>query len=772
MWAATAAAQPVYAPVATPAAGTDRYVASAGVGGLWAVSDGVSAVVRDARGADRLTRSVADFASVIPGLDAGTARIGQICLSESGRLLFITVQRPARTDTLTSRTDEIVRIEVETGAASRFATIVLNGVANASAQSSPLVHAGGRLYAAGASGVIGYNSFRNDVTATSATTIGPFSPGVSAMAYDRAGPSLFILLRDNRLLRHNLVSGQSVQLLPPSASPTVTSMAFCDHHGGGGTGGLFFGQADGRVRLLSTAAAREAGGTPSDYASVGTVTPAMTRVAAGFDGSLLVGRSGETVGITDASDTRLTFENWMVDELAQQVRFAKSLISPSGEPAGWVIDGNVVPGGTLFHPATPDAAAWAVLLLLAGDDVLGDTEARPLVRLILKRYAGQLPGPAPSRTADGIYRHWIDPATGGVKPGWDPEFAVMSTMKLVAAAARAGNFYAGDAEIVIAARAICCGVGNHDAYLTGQNHSLYLKGLAGGGPDPNSALQPFHEGIMFVEQAAFYGSSSTDSFDAWLDRSWLPFAQIITDRSITSNWFGFQPAFVSIYPMLLTERYRNDPAWQEQVASVSASAAAWTDDNLLRWFTVFSAGTSKPEWGGYHADRFFDAPGSVSTLTALMGLAARADAGGVREAGAAYHAYRAGARQAFRGGSSILYRRSSLDPAWTPPDGGLPDIAMGGLGLAELLRPGFAGRVLLSGYPVCSACAADVGRAGGTYGPDGVLNNNDFVVFIDAFFGGNRLVADVGSQGGVAGGDGMLDNNDFIVFIDAFFGGC
>lgn len=69
------------------------------------------------------------------------------------------------------------------------------------------------------------------------------------------------------------------------------------------------------------------------------------------------------------------------------------------------------------------------------------------------------------------------------------------------------------------------------------------------------------------------------------------------------------------------------------------------------------------------------------------------------------------------------------------------------------------------------ACAADIGSAGGVAGSDGTLDNNDFVVFIDAFFSMSPM-ADVGSVGGVAGGDGAWDNNDFVVFVDWYFAGC
>jgi hypothetical protein len=66
---------------------------------------------------------------------------------------------------------------------------------------------------------------------------------------------------------------------------------------------------------------------------------------------------------------------------------------------------------------------------------------------------------------------------------------------------------------------------------------------------------------------------------------------------------------------------------------------------------------------------------------------------------------------------------------------------------------------------------ADVGSQGGISGGDGALDNNDFVVFIDRFFGHDPR-ADYGAQGGVGGPDGLFDNNDFVVFIGLFFDGC
>jgi hypothetical protein len=80
----------------------------------------------------------------------------------------------------------------------------------------------------------------------------------------------------------------------------------------------------------------------------------------------------------------------------------------------------------------------------------------------------------------------------------------------------------------------------------------------------------------------------------------------------------------------------------------------------------------------------------------------------------------------------------------------------------------------LASVPVAPCGPADIGATGGAPGPwggDGVLDNNDFVVFIDWFFAGD-VRADRGIAGGVPGSDGAFNNNDFVVFVDQFFGGC
>ncbi|MFT3684853.1 MAG: GC-type dockerin domain-anchored protein [Phycisphaerales bacterium] len=95
------------------------------------------------------------------------------------------------------------------------------------------------------------------------------------------------------------------------------------------------------------------------------------------------------------------------------------------------------------------------------------------------------------------------------------------------------------------------------------------------------------------------------------------------------------------------------------------------------------------------------------------------------------------------------------------------------LGRGPADATGFQGTSLaVTGIKVPTVCGADVGSAGAVLGPDGMLDNNDFIAYIGAFFANDLLISDVGKAGGVTGPDNQLDNNDFIAFINVFFSGC
>ncbi|MBY0307469.1 MAG: hypothetical protein K2Q09_01885, partial [Phycisphaerales bacterium] len=84
-----------------------------------------------------------------------------------------------------------------------------------------------------------------------------------------------------------------------------------------------------------------------------------------------------------------------------------------------------------------------------------------------------------------------------------------------------------------------------------------------------------------------------------------------------------------------------------------------------------------------------------------------------------------------------------------------PSIGVARIGLFRApasTAAGFQGDSLaVTGLKVPTVCTADVGSQGGLTGPDGSLDNNDFIVFISSFFNADAVMADVGQQGGLTG---------------------
>lgn len=756
-------AGPVVAPSAHAGPPLSSAVAAASLAGWTAAANSRTDTVelRDVSGALRRTITRAELAASLPWMNFNTDADGPCLLafSDSGRLLFIGVcDTNASTDGQPA--DAILRYDTYLDQLSVFHRVELGGF-----NTSPrpmAVHFKGRLHVAQGTTVTSLVARMNDATGIVASTASfGIASNTTALAVDRAGNALHAA-SGTQLARASL-GGSSLAFTPVGTLPAAArALAWSDHFGAVGQGGLYVAHAvpsgsapeTPLVTFIPAAMARGGGAwSPSTYLRGGTPPSGL---AATCDGRLLLGlASGDCLLIRDDGDQRLDLAAWQADEHEQVVRFATSLISPDGEPPGWVIDADVVPNASRFHPATPDAAAWTVMVLLVDHAMTGDARSLDLVRTILTRYGGlAADGIRPSRNADGIYRHWISPTTGGVKPGWDPEFATMSTMKLVAAAARAMRHAPDDPVIRAAAHEIICGVSNWDGYFDSAGR-MYLKGLAQGGRDGASASSGWHEGVIFAEQAGAYGSTlGPASATFWLTRAAWPAGSLVTGRGITSGAPGNAGAsFISLYPLLLIDRYRVDDAWRTNVLNLRLNHAAWTDDNAPAAFTVFSAGTTKSIWGGYRADSLFDHPGDISTFPSLLafgGLGPQA----TPEIAGAYHAYRLGMRQVFKGGASILYRRSNVDPAYRPDSAGIPDVVLGGLGLAELLQPGVVASTLTGPYPSC-LCPSD-------WNGDGGVDGGDLTAFFADWEAGD---ADLNADGGT-------DGSDIGVFFGFWEAGC
>lgn len=733
---ARASASPTTAPWNVDGPDDSVAVAAAAVSGWYAVADSYedNVEIRDIRGNLVRLITAAQIQALAPWMTftGGPDGPAALAFTDSGRNLFILVTDSSIPgDGLGS--DVILRYDAPSDSLSLFARLEAAS-SEAAFPHLSIAHFRAGLYVGTPSGMMVFSANANDTSGFFITTIPlPDAGVVRGLAIDRDNLRIYAASPTN-LYRSNLspISWTLVGAVGGTAGSEARAIAWADHFGNpnGSQRGLYVlrdspgGAAPFDIRFVP---ALQAQGSltyaPSTYTSSAT---AWHDLCAAPDGSLLVAADEDAVSLTDSLDTRLTFDAWVQDEFNQHIALARGLISPDGEPTGWVIDGDVIPSWSRFHPATPDAAGWTIFALLAADRVNADASAKDQIRSILNRYAGlAATGPAPLRTADGIFTHWIDPATGSTKSGWGVEYATLSTMKIVAGAARAMRAYPDDPEIVRAAARIIFNTKNWSTYtpsltVNGFDGLYFLGSLAGG--TSGSRSNPYNEGIIFVEQSGVYGGTNGSSANSrWFTRDLWPTATYLAGRSVTGDaGNSFQSAFLTMYPMLLSKDFRASPSWQSQVQNLRWSHAAWTDNTGTQYYTVFSAGTGQSDWnGGYNADSISSHPGDVTTFTSLLALGAQnTGPNRLAEVIAGYHAYRKGARQTFKTGASLLYRRSNAVRTFTPNSCGLPDVTIGGLGLAEVLSPGFIDSTLAVPYPTQEQCPVDLSG-------DGLIDEED-----------------------------------------------
>ncbi len=452
--------------------------------------------------------SRAQIQALLPwmNLDASANGPAGLAFSESGRVRFIAV-----TDTTVpgdgQGSDAVLRLDIDTGALTVFCRAELGGPDLARPRVA-LAHYKGRLYVGASGSVLAFRALMNDSTVTLlfASTLSP-AQYTTGLSLDHT-QSYLLAATDTQVFRAPVSSANSLAFSLLGNAPNIRSIALADHYGGLSNPGLYIlsstsASAQAQVYFATLTQARAgAAFAPTLYS-----TAAANRhdLAATAEGKLILGADASAELLRDTSDYRLPYNDFLRNEFNQVVTFGRGLISPDGEPAGWVIDADVIPAWSRFHPASPDAAAWTVLLLLLSDEIskrttgLPDPNALDQVRTVLQRYAGDAPDAIrPLRNADGIYWHWLDPLTGNAKAGWGDSYATMSTMKIVIAAARAMAYYPADPDIRRHARHIICAVNNWDAYfnpsaLPQYQYQLYLLALAAGGPDPFTGSNAFNE---------------------------------------------------------------------------------------------------------------------------------------------------------------------------------------------------------------------------------------------------------------------------------------
>ncbi len=741
--------------------------AAAPISGIYATASTSTDTIqiRDIRA--NLLREItrADVTALLPwmNLDSGPDGPTAMTFTDSGRILYFTIHdaNPAPSGS----SDAILAYDTHNNTLSTWGRLEFSATDTLTSSVS-LAFFKAKLIVANGTVVVEYSA-PSFASGTSLIAAGSLPSQVTSLSVDRDNGHLYAL--SGTAIHRASVVGNSLTFTAVGSITGASRLSWSDNYGSTtiASAGLYITSGS-QLWFLPGAQARSTQTFAPTVISV--LSPAPTSVTATADGRLLLANSAASASaqmLRDTNDPRMSYDAWISDEFTQVVNFARSLVTAGNRP-GWVIDGDVQIGWSRFHPATPDAAAWTVLLLIAQDRIAESTTGQPdptaraLARQILARYADRMPdGVGPGRNADGIFLHWINPQNGLTQGTWPDEWATMSTMKIVLAASRAVDRWPFDPDIKASARVIIGDVNQWENYVNGSTRALYLTGTS---TDANvfSGSAPFNEGLLFVSEVAAYGAAPGPAvFGHWLNRSLLPQAAYIPGYNVTGDSpNSFLASFTSLYSQLLIPEFRNSPSWQSQISNIRFSHQGWTDDNSPRFMTVFSAGTTHADWGGYNADSLSDHPGNVTTFTSLEALSAGLSTGSpsMQDSVAAYNAYRRGARQTFSGGASILYRRSDVMRNYQPDSAGLPDVGLGGLGLAEHLLPGLINQTLALPHRQLSAmCDAD-------FNGDGAVDFFDYLDFVDAF-SSSASAADFNLSGDV-------DFFDYLDFVDAYSSTC
>lgn len=390
-----------------------------------------------------------------------------------------------------------------------------------------------------------------------------------------------------------------------------------------------------------------------------------------------------------------------------QINRLKTYVTDAIMPSGLVRD-SLVLNGSSFHPATPDAAGFALLGLSALDhlDKLPDAEQR--VINILNAYTGHTPGVNPDRSADGHFYHWLNIANGSRAAGWVDGYTTIGSALLVSGAQFAKNHFAGNQTIANLADELTHSIDFNAAIDPALNGRIYLlmNELGGGLP---GTVRPWNE-FMLVESLALRQAGNNDRAlavkDLWLDPANLPKSFIAGVGTLTDNPGSFAPAFWVQQMHYFNGDFRHSAEFETYFENQQQADKVYSNVVLGESFRYgLTAGVS-PQ--GYHADSISDHPNNVFSPEAI---AAWGDMDAFLEF---YNSQFPTSDPRYKYG---LVRESATQPNWVPNDAGLVDHLFLLFGLVESLDPDFfADRM----FPALIA---------GDFDYDGDVDGQDFLIW-------------------------------------------
>ncbi|GAA4890050.1 hypothetical protein [Ferrimonas pelagia] len=496
---------------------------------------------------------------------------------------------------------------------------------------------------------------------------------------------------------------QGRALTQVSAQQGLTGLSMGRVFGGEGQGGLFALKGE---QLLRTELSSLRSGDAIELKPVAQLEGAKS-IAATADGRMML--AGEQTRLLyDASDKRLSYEDWMRSELDSYLTAIKSLVVHGGIDGTSTLTGKtgMLNRGIGASEAGPiqwpiaDNVGWALYLLMAIDQVAPDPDIEKLVELLIQTHAGLSPdGHGGERTVDGhfvrVYNRDGDPAEGLHSRGYiGSQPQVYVSMKYLPAAYKAAEMYPDNENLQVYKEYLRQLVKRSGDTIRAEQRITWT--LDDHGPVDVNNLMANETWIFGDIGAAQDPTVSTDYRTYSYDR----------DSFKVDNWVVGEPvilasqaAFIINGATLILNHHFDGAGWIDQNTNYYGATMATTDDDGFPYFAAFSAGNHPSCPGerptrerpcGYYNEGPSDHPHNIIHFPAVLGLGQH---GHTAPMVGGYMAYRDGRHQQMNnasGGEDFpMLTRWSMDlPDFVMDGVGIADFWYGGIGLVESISPG------------------------------------------------------------------------------------
>ncbi len=334
-----------------------------------------------------------------------------------------------------------------------------------------------------------------------------------------------------------------------------------------------------------------------------------------------------------------------------------------------------------YHPATPDAAGFALLGLCAADRLGLLTNAASRAEAILSAYAGHTPGITPDRTVEGHWVHFMNVNTGAYAGGgWDSTFSPIGSALLVGGALFAKNHFITDSTIASLASELYATTDFNAAIDPTLNGHIFLgMSPSGGIGPPYGSVSPWNE-YMLVETLALRQPNNARALaiqNYWLNTANLPQIAYQGIPTLTDNPSGFAPAFWVQQSHFFNTDFATSANFQVFFNNQQQADALYCAFGLAQPYRYGLTAGVDPT--GYYADRIYNHH-SVFSPEAVTGW------GDLQTMLEFVQDQPPTSDPRFRYG---LTRVSSVDPTWVPSDAALVDHMFLMFGLVESINPLF-----------------------------------------------------------------------------------